>query len=87
MKRERGRRLTPEEVTELWRPHPDAIGPYMPPQIAWQRAGEPGWPFHYEGGPLPGTINAADVGRPGPQMTATEVEARWAALCKGIKDA
>lgn len=33
------------------------IGPVMPPMIAWQRAGEPGFPFHWSGGPLQGTIN------------------------------
>jgi hypothetical protein len=33
-----------------------AYGPHMPPMIAWQRAGEPGWPFNWHGGPLPGTI-------------------------------
>lgn len=24
-----------------------ALGPFMPPMIAWQRRGEPGWPFHW----------------------------------------
>jgi hypothetical protein len=40
-----------------WRPFSAFIGPLMPPMIAWQRAGEPGFPFHWDGGPLPGTIN------------------------------
>jgi hypothetical protein len=31
--------------------------PVIPPMIAWQRAGEPGWPFHHPGGPLPGSLN------------------------------
>lgn len=35
----------------------DIIGPRLPPMIAWQRAGEPGWPLNYDGGPMPGTIN------------------------------
>lgn len=25
----------------------DFIGPVEPPMIRWQRAGEPGWPFHW----------------------------------------
>jgi hypothetical protein len=33
--------LTPSDLTELWRPRPDFIGPSMPPMIAYQRAGEP----------------------------------------------
>jgi hypothetical protein len=33
--------LTPSNLTELWRPRPNFIGPSMPPMIAWQRAGEP----------------------------------------------
>jgi hypothetical protein len=41
----------------LLRPFPAFVGPVMPTMIAWQRAGEPGWPFHYPGGPMPGTIN------------------------------
>jgi len=34
-----------------WRPSPAFVGPVMPPMIAWQRAGEPGFPFHWGGGP------------------------------------
>jgi hypothetical protein len=41
---------------------PNFIGPVMPPMIAWQRTGEPGWPFHHAGGPLPGTINYPEEG-------------------------
>lgn len=33
--------LTGLELTEVWRPHPDFIGPSMPPMIAWQRRGSP----------------------------------------------
>jgi hypothetical protein len=25
---------------------PEIVGPRLPPMIAWQRAGEPGWPFN-----------------------------------------
>ena len=32
---------TPLELTEVWRPFPDFIGPSMPPMVAWLRAGEP----------------------------------------------
>ena len=32
---------THAELTERWRPHPDFIGPSMPPMIAWQKRGEP----------------------------------------------
>jgi len=40
-------------------PAPDGfIGPIEPPMIRWQREGEPGWPFDWPGGPLPGTVNA-----------------------------
>jgi hypothetical protein len=39
-------RRTAAEVVELWRPSPGFIGPSMPPMVAWQRAGEPGWPFN-----------------------------------------
>lgn len=38
--------LTGAELTELWRPRPDFVGPSMPPMIAWQRAGEPGASWH-----------------------------------------
>lgn len=39
---EGGRRaLTPDELTELWRPFPAFIGPSMPPMIAWQKRGAP----------------------------------------------
>jgi hypothetical protein len=45
-----------------WRPSPTFVGPVMPPMIAWQRAGEPGFPFHWGGGPYPGTINYPKLG-------------------------
>jgi hypothetical protein len=32
------------------------IAPVIPPMVAWQRASEPGWPFHHPGGPLPGAL-------------------------------
>ena len=34
----------------------EAIGPVMPPMVAWQRKGEPGWPFRHPGGPMPGSF-------------------------------
>ena len=40
----------------------DGMSKPKPPMIAWQEAGEPGWPFHWPGGPLPGTINYVDGG-------------------------
>jgi hypothetical protein len=40
------RELTDLELAELWRPYPEFIGPSAPPLLAWQKAGEPGWPFH-----------------------------------------
>lgn len=36
---------TADDLTESWRPRPDFVGPSMPPMIAWQRAGEPGYAF------------------------------------------
>jgi hypothetical protein len=33
--------LTPSDLTELWRPRPDFIGPSMPPMIAWVLRGCP----------------------------------------------
>ncbi|MBV8650309.1 MAG: hypothetical protein JO255_02510 [Alphaproteobacteria bacterium] len=53
---------TDAELEAMWRPFPAFIGPVMPPMIAWQRAGEPGWPFNDPGGPMPGTINYPKVG-------------------------
>jgi hypothetical protein len=38
------------DLAEYWRQcaglAPDVHGPAMPPMIAWQRRGEPGWPYH-----------------------------------------
>lgn len=52
----------PEAYEAIWRPSPSFVGPVMPPMIAAQRAGEPGWPFHWSGGPLPGTIDYPKAG-------------------------
>lgn len=38
------------DFDRLFRPDglaPDALGPFMPPVIAWQCRGEPGWPFNW----------------------------------------
>lgn len=42
---------------------PQAVyGPHIPPMLLWQRLGEPGFPFHWPGGPLPDTIAYPKVG-------------------------
>lgn len=47
-----------DDLDLLWRDgRAHFIGPVGPPMILWQMAGEPGFPFHWPGGPLPGTIN------------------------------
>jgi hypothetical protein len=46
------KRVKPEIDPEtIWRPNPSLIGPVMSPMIAWQRAGEPGWPWEWNGKP------------------------------------
>lgn len=42
-----------------------------PPMTAWQKAGEPGFPFHHPGGPLPGTVNDKTTA---PAAAVAEVE-------------
>ncbi len=39
-------RKTEPPRLDAGRPAADFIGPCVPPMIAWQLAGEPGWPFH-----------------------------------------
>ena len=58
-----------------WRPFPAFVGPVMPPMIAWRLAGEPGFPFHHHGGPLPGTINYPKTGEQFVLFSQSEIAA------------
>ena len=54
------REMAPAKLEASWREREGGksfIGPVAPHMWLWQKRGEPGFPFHWDGGPLPGTIN------------------------------
>jgi hypothetical protein len=54
--------VTDAEIELAWRRgNPELVGPVAPFAWLWRQAGEPGFPFNWAGGPLPGTINHPDV--------------------------